>query len=148
MSLPVFEYIFGCRSIPVLVTHDNCARHRGESFADDLAWTGYCKRQSGLVATIRWDSALVHRFTTLHITLTTHHTQHLTTSQLIITSQHPLRTHPPYNTTLQHNTTLNTHNTHNTFNTPNTTPLPLNTCAFIATLRCDPSDVGRPFLTK
>ena len=41
--------------------HDNSKRLWGKSFADDLARTGYCKRQSGLAATIRWDSALVRK---------------------------------------------------------------------------------------
>jgi hypothetical protein len=36
-----------------LRTHDNSNRQWGKSFADDFARTGYCKRQSGLAATIR-----------------------------------------------------------------------------------------------
>jgi hypothetical protein len=42
--------------------HDNSTRHWGKSFVDDLDRTGYCKRQSGLAATIRWDSARVRWF--------------------------------------------------------------------------------------
>ena len=45
-------------SVPM---NENSTRHRGKSFVDDLARTGYCKRQSGLAATIRWDSALVRK---------------------------------------------------------------------------------------
>ena len=35
---------------------------RVKSFVDDLKWTGYCKRESSLCATIRWGSAFVQWF--------------------------------------------------------------------------------------
>ena len=49
-AYPWFPGRVTCRFGPM---HDNSTRHWGKSFADDFARTGYCKRQSGLAATIR-----------------------------------------------------------------------------------------------